>query len=195
MNIREPKTQILLVVALLFIVGYYFWFSNVFTPYNDQIAVKKTEKDNILEQLHQVEQRAATLPQLEKDLEELERDYQKVQLLLPDKKEDEAFLKQLHAAAQLTGSLVTNITPLGTIPSDFYQSNNYNVEVKSNYHGLGRFLARVANMPFIVNLSDISMKSPNTSLAGSSDAQKDDFKPVIATFKLSTYNVKQGPAG
>jgi len=69
------------------------------------------------------------------------------------------------------------------------------VEVKSTYHGLGRFLARVANMPFIVNLSDISMKAPSTSLNISSDAQNSDFKPVIATFKLSTYNVKQGPAG
>jgi len=195
MNIKEPKTQILLVVALLFIAGYYFWFSQVFAPYNDNIAVKKTQRDDILVQLHQVEQRAATLPELEKDLAEKEREYQKVQLLLPDKKEDEAFLKQLHAAAQLTGSLVTNITPLGTTPSDFYESNDYNVEVKSNYHGLGRFLARVANMPFIVNLSDISMKSPSTTLSGSSNVKKDGYKPVIATFKLSTYNVKQGPAG
>ena len=102
---------------------------------------------------------------------------------------------QLHAAGQLTNSVVTNITPLGAVPMDFYETNNYMVEVKSSYHGLGRFLSRIANMPFIVNLSDISLNSPNASLMGVRSDSNDKIKPVEASFKLSTYNVKQGPAG
>ncbi len=118
--------------------------------------------------------------------------------MLPERKEDEAFLAQIHGAAQLTVSLVKKITPLGTQPSDYYETNSYLVEVESSYHGLGRFLARVANFPFIVNISALQLK---TTKEGSGTTLLDTSKDiganetVLATFKLSTYNVKQGAAG
>ena len=194
MNLRDRKTQVFLIVALVFIGAYYLWFTQVFSPYNDQVAAKKLQKQDILTQLRDVEKKAATLPELERELADLQRSYRKIQLLLPDKKEIEAFLSQLHAAGQLTSSVVTDITPLGATSMDFYESNSYTVKVKSSYHGLGKFLSRIANMPFIVNLSDISIESPNKTLTSGQRVETDRVKPVEASFKLSTYNVKQGPA-
>jgi Tfp pilus assembly protein PilO len=64
--------------------------------------------------------------------------------------------------------------------------------VEATYHGLGKFLARIANFPFIVNLNDITLKSPAQNLGMMQPETLKDEKPVIATFKVSTYNVKQG---
>lgn len=192
MNLRDPKTQITLVIALIFLVIYYVWFAKVFRPYQDKISQKEVQKGVLLKKLHDVQATAASLSDLEKEYNEKQIQYKKVELLLPEMKEDEAFLNQLHAAAQLTNSVVTSVTPLGTVPSEFYETNNYSVEVEASYHGLGKFMAKVANFPFIVNLNDITLKSPAQRLAMIQAESIKDEKPVVATFRVSTYNVRQG---
>ncbi len=192
MNLRDPKTQITLVVALLFLVLYYVWFAKIYGPYQEKISQKEVQKGVLLKKLHDVQATAASLTDLQKEYNELQIQYKKVEILLPEIKEDEAFLNQLHAAAQLTNSIITSVTPLGTVPSEFYETNNYSVEVEATYHGLGKFMAKVANFPFIVNLNDITMKSPAQRLAMVQAESVKDEKPLMATFKVSTYNVRQG---
>lgn len=192
MNLRDPKTQITLVIALIFLVVYYVWFAKVFQPYQDRISQKEVQKGVLLKKLHDVQATAASLSDLQKEYNELQIQYKKVELLLPEKKEDESFLNQIHAAAQLTNSIVISVTPLGTISSEFYETNNYSLEVEASYHGLGKFMARVANFPFIVNLNDITLKSPAQKLTMIQAESVKDEKPVVATFKVSTYNVRQG---
>ena len=178
MNLRDPKNQIAIFVVILFVVIYYLWFTKIYTSHQDQIDALKVTRTTLLAKLHGVIEKAATLEELEKEQNKLELEYKRYELLLPEKKEDEAFLSQLHAAAQLTNSLVRKITPLGTQQSDFYDTNSYTVEVESSYHGLGRFFAKVANFPFIVNLTDLQLKSPVVSggqRAGSLSRRRDVF--------------------
>jgi Tfp pilus assembly protein PilO len=163
MNLRDPKTQIVAVIVLLFLGLYYLWFAKVYTPFQAQIVAKEVQKGNLLTQLHKVEEKAATLTELQKEYGDLLVKYKKVEVLLPERKEDEALLNQIHAAAQLTQSIIIEITPLGTTPSEFYETNNYSIEVEATYHGLGKFLARIANFPFIVNLNDIERRKAGNS--------------------------------
>jgi Tfp pilus assembly protein PilO len=194
MNFRDPKNQIILVIAFLFVAAIYLWYNQIYSSYAYKIKAKSTEVEKMKANVYQVQQKAATLKDLEKELEELQIKYQKVQLLLPERKEDEALISQLHAAAQLTGALVKDVTPLGAVAQEYYVSNNYSVEVQSSYHSLGSFFAKLANFPFIVNISDLELKSEMATLSqsGANTPGKDDKKIVIATFKLSTYNAKQG---
>ncbi len=197
MNLRDPKNQIAIFVVILFVVIYYLWFSKIYTSYRDEIDGLKITNSTLLTKLHGVKAKAETLEELEKEYNKLQLQYKKVEILLPEKKEDEAFLSQIHAAAQLTNSVVRKITPLGTQESDFYDTNSYSVEVESSYHGLGGFFAKVANFPFIINLSDLELKTPavggGTMLGAPVKIEPD--KAVVATFRLSTYNVKQDTSG
>ena len=192
MNLRDPKTQIVAIVVVLFLGTYYFWFAKIYSPFQAEIAAKEVQKGNLLTQLHKVEEKAATLTELQKEYSDLQVKYKKVEILLPERKEDESFLSQLHAAAQLTNSTVIEVVPLGTVPSEFYETNNYTLEVEATYHGLGKFLANVANFPFIVNLDNINLKSPVQRLASAQSEEDEEANSVIATFKVSTYNVRQG---
>jgi Tfp pilus assembly protein PilO len=194
MNYKDPKIQIIGFIVVLFVTGSYLWFNKVYSTYTDKIATKTTQYEKELQDLHNVKQKAATLDDLQREFDELQMKYKQVQLLLPEQKEDESFLTQIHAAAQLTGSTVTDLTPMGTQTSSFYETNTYSIEVQASYHGLGKFLAKVANFPFIVNVSDLEMKSAVGMIAGTGP-KKDPDKIVVATFKMSTYNVKQDVAG
>ena len=192
MNLRDPKTQITLIIAVVFIALYYAWFAKIFTPFQEVITQKELQKGVLLKKLHDVQKTAESLADLEKEYNELQAQYKKVEIQLPEMKEDESFLTQLHIAAQQTQSIVVEVTPLGTTPSEFYETNSYSIQVESSYHGLGKFMAKVANFPFIVNLNDITLKSPAQKLAQIEAENVKDEKPVTATFKVSTYNVKQG---
>ncbi|UCE66164.1 MAG: type 4a pilus biogenesis protein PilO [Candidatus Zixiibacteriota bacterium] len=192
MNLRDPKTQITLIITVVFLGLYYVWFAKIYSPYQLKISQMEIQKGTLLKKLHDVQETAAGLSDLQKEYNEKQIQYKKVEILLPERKEDESFLNQLHAAAQLTNSIVTDVTPLGTTPFEFYETNNYSVEVEATYHGLGKFMAKVANFPFIVNLNDISLKSPAQKLAMIQAESVKDEKPVTATFRVSTYNVKQG---
>lgn len=197
MNLRDPKNQLRVLIVIVFLVAVYLWATKVYTPYGQRLEQLQVEQESLGRKLNNVRQKAETLEGLQKELNELQLRYKRVELLLPEMKEDEAFLGQIHGAAQLTNTLIKKITPLGTAPAEFYDTNNYTVEVESSYHGLGRFFARVANFPFIVNLSDLQLKT--SSLAGGSSGalmtqptKADENRVVLATFKMSTYNVKQG---
>jgi Tfp pilus assembly protein PilO len=195
MNFKDPKIQIISIIAFVFLASSYLWYSKVYSDYAAKIAAKETQREKELLDLHNVKQKAATLDDLQKEYDDLTLKYKKVELLLPEKKEDESFLSQLHAAAQLTNSTVRDITPMGTQLDQFYETNTYTVEVESSYHGLGKFFSKVANFPFIVNVSDLEMKSATGMIPGMTTGKKDPNKTLIATFKMSTYNVKQDMAG
>jgi len=194
MNFKDPKIQISSFIVALFLLGSYFWYSKIYSSYAEKIEAKAAQYEKELQDLHNVKQKAATLDDLQREYDDLQMKYKKVELLLPEAKEDEAFLSQIHAAAQLTSTTVRDLTPMGSRPGDFYVSNTYSIEVESSYHGLGRFFAKVANFPFIVNVADLDLKA-SVGLMNAGSASKDPDKIVIATFKMSTYNVKQDAAG
>ena len=80
---------------------------------------------------------------------------------------------------------------MGAQSGAYYMTNTYAVEVESSYHGLGKFFSKVSNFPFIVNISDLELKSNAGPLSTIGARKKDSDKTVIATFKMLTYNVKQ----
>src|SRR4030067_802934 len=180
MNYKDPKTQVMIFIVFIFAVAGYFWFNKVYTSYAAKIADKSAQYQKELQDLHAVKQKAATLDDLQREFDDRERRCKKVELLLPEIKEDEAFLSQLHAAAQLTGSVGRDLTPKGTQVGDFYNTNTYSLEVESSYHGLGRFFAKVANFPFIVNVSDLEMKTAKGLIPGMNAGDKDPHKTLIA---------------
>jgi type IV pilus assembly protein PilO len=197
MNLRDPKNQLRVIVVIVFLAAIYLWATKIYTPYSHRLEQLQVEHENLGRKLNSVRQKAETLEGLQEEYAQLQAKYKTVQLLLPEKKEDESYLNQIHAAAQLTNSVVTKITPLGTVPAEFYDTNNYTVEVEASYHGLGEFFAKVANFPFIVNLSDLQMKSSMLAGGGSGarlakPTEAEEERAVSATVKMSTYNVKQG---
>ncbi len=198
MNLRDPKNQIFIAVFILFAAVIYYWSVGIYSSHNERISSLVVEQSALASKLNSVKQKAATKEELEAEFRDLQKKSKRVAILLPETKQDESFLNQVHGAAQLTNSVVRKITPLGTVPTEYYETNNYSVEVESSYHGLGRFCAQVGNFPFIVNISAMQLKTSKdgggaTLLDPAMDIKAEET--VIAIFKLSTYNVRQGAAG
>jgi Tfp pilus assembly protein PilO len=190
-DFRDPKIQVLLIIAIIFVALIYVWYSQFYSPYAAKLAQKIILHEKLRSELFAVKQKAKSLEGLKEEYTDLSNRFERVKLWLPEKKEDESFLAQLHIAAQLTNTQIVGVIPREPIKKDFYNANVYEVRLEATYHGLGNFFAKVVNFPFIVTISDVLMeKSKETGLPGNEKKQRDHT--VYSAFKLTTYNSHTG---
>ncbi|MCD6161881.1 MAG: type 4a pilus biogenesis protein PilO [candidate division Zixibacteria bacterium] len=193
MDLRDPKNQILSVIVAGFIILFYIWYSQFYSAYEIELNEKKAQNQQLEQQLFSVRQQAKSLDALQEEYNELLNRYEKVKLWLPEVKEDEAFLAQMHIAAQLANSTIISVTPQVTVSHDYYSANSYLVEVESTYHNLGSFYAKIVNFPFIVTISDVKLKSIEEGKGlDIGNTLKQNDHTVSSTFKLTSYNSNQG---
>ncbi len=192
MDFRDPKNQVLVLIVFVFLALIYVWYSQLYTPYSEQLVQKKTQYQKLSSDLFAVRQKAESLEGLQRDVELQRARYEKVKLWLPEVKEDEAFLHQIHMAEQSTNSAIINIAPQTPTPHEFYTANTYVIELESTYNGLGKFFEKVVNFPFIVNISDVTLlsRAERMNKGGNLGERKRSDLVVVATFKLTTYNTQ-----
>lgn len=201
MDFKDPKMQkIGLGVMALFIVGY-FWYTRLYTRYDDQITIKSQEFETITTNLRNVEMKAKSLDALKAEYSDLVDKYEEIESLLPEVKQIPSFLVQLHMASSITGTRITKIRPQPVYSEEFYNIASFDIEMSGQYHDFGKFISYVANFPFITNVSDVELESVAISVS-KLDAQneKDREKKlkslskkgtIKAKFTLSTYFVKE----
>jgi Tfp pilus assembly protein PilO len=86
---------------------------------------------------------------------------------------------------------VERISPMPSTTVDFYTENSYEVEMLTSYHGLGRFFSHVANLPVIVDVSDLDI----IALPQERESEEDESEivgPTISSrFILTTYSLTE----
>jgi type IV pilus assembly protein PilO len=188
MDLKDPKTQKILLGGLIFFLIVYFWYARIYSKNSEAISQKQMEYETILTNLKNVEMKAKSFESLKTEYEKLLERYQDVELLLPEEKQIPLFLTQMHFAAQSSQTGITQIVPTETVPIDFYNSSSCNIEITGSYHDFGDFLSNIANFPFIANVSDMTI----TGLPQAAPIPKPENNTITASFKLTTYWVQEG---
>ncbi len=200
MDLKNAKTQKIVIAALVVGVIGYFWYTRVYTAYNDQVTNKSRDFERITTDLKNVEMKAKSLDALKVEYGELVKRYHEIEALLPEVKQIPSMLVQLHTASSITGTRITKVNPKPIASQDFYNVASFEVEMTGTYHDFGTFLSYVANFPFIANISDVMVKAQNTSISTKGQVQNEGAKPIeigkkketiTANFVLSTYFVKE----
>lgn len=193
MDIKDPKTQKIVMAVLAFFVVVYFWYSRLYSTYDHQIEAKSGEFERITTDLRNVELKAKSLDALKLEYEGLIQRYDQIEALLPEVKQLPSFLVQLHTASSLTGTKITGIQPQETTSDDFYNIASFEMHMTGTYHDFGKFISYVSNFPFIANISDLQIIAQQIAIPKKSTSD-DDLKryseTISAIFTLSTYYVK-----
>jgi type IV pilus assembly protein PilO len=201
MDLKNAKTQKIVIAALLFGVVGYFWYTRVYTAYNDQVTKKSRDFESITTDLKNVEMKAKSLDALKVEYSELVKRYHEIEALLPEVKQIPSMLVQLHTASSITGTRITKVDPRPISSQDFYNVASFEIEMTGTYHDFGTFLGYVANFPFIANISNVFVKAQTAAISGKSgQSQGEGAKPIeigkkketiTANFVISTYFVKE----
>lgn len=193
MDFKDPKVQKIALACVVFFILVYFWYSRVYSLQANNIAAKQSEYQTMITNLRNVEMKSKSLEALQAEYKDLLSRYREIEQLLPEVKMVPSFLVQLHTASSLTGTKITSITPQAIQPESFYNVANFDMEMTGAYHDFGKFIAYIANFPFIVNVNNMkitSVLSASSGLSPSKGSKGEEEITITAKFTLSTYYVR-----
>jgi Tfp pilus assembly protein PilO len=185
MDLKDPKIQKLLLIALVAFLAIYFWYARIYSLNIQKINQKQAEYEMLLTNLKNVEMKAKSFQNLKAEYESLLSRYKQVELLLPEEKQIPLFLTQLQAASQNSEAKIIQILPQGLMPITFYNAAYFVLEFKGNYEDVGTFFASVANFPFLTNITDVSFSGLPK------DEVKKEKSTIAISCKLTTYFIKE----
>lgn len=163
-NILErPKAQKIgiLGVTIILIVGLYYSF--LYIPRSDEIA-KLVDSVEIARNEKMVKaQKAANLPRLRKDLQQLDAELKKAVAQLPDKREIADLLRTISTKAQQAGLVVLLFRPRPENYQDFYAEVPVDISVKGNFRNTVSFFDEVGRLDRLVNIDNIGFKNPTVT--------------------------------
>lgn len=155
------KVGILLVVALLVGVGFYFWpLGAIYEDINRlraEVADKQAENARL-------EQYVPKLAQLDKQLAELEQQLVEEKKIVPDDKEADKFITELHDTAAAAGIEIRRYTAMPTANHDFYTEVPFQIDIDGPYFSVLNFFDRISKLERIINIGNLQMS--NTKATG-----------------------------
>lgn len=187
MDLKNPKTQKALLGGLVVFLVLYFWYARIYSKTNELMKQKQIQYEYLLTDLKSVEMKARSFETLKEEYERLLERYQKVERLLPEEEQIPEFLMQMHAAVRANQTGVMEIVPQNPLPESFYNVKSFDMQISGSYHDLGGFFSRVANFPFLANVSDVTIAAAPKE----EPAPDQKGKSITASLKLTTYYVKE----
>jgi type IV pilus assembly protein PilO len=161
------------------VVGFLYWKFG-YSKNREEIGRLKSVHSAMTDSLQKARRVAAQLPEMERRLAKLEKQWLRAQEMLPSEKEIPSLLSSMTKAGGETGASFLLFQPKPAKPSQYYTEIPIQVTVVSTYHGLGRFLAAVGNLPRIVNVSGLTVKPSGEERA-----------TVEAGFQATTYLLRK----
>ncbi len=197
MDFKDAKTQKLALGVLAFFIVVYFWYTRLYSTYDNQIDLKSQEFETITTNLRNVEMKAKSLDALQIEYTKLVDNYHEIEALLPEVKQVPSLLVQLHTASSLTGTKITRLQPLPLKSEGFYNIASFEIEMTGTHHDFGSFLSYIANFPFIANVSNMELTALNVAISNPVGGENENLQELTrketmsAVFTLSTYFVKE----
>lgn len=184
---EDPKQRNAIIIAILIVVGFYFFHSNWYTP--RQAEIERMERR--LTQLEDQNRRARVIATqgaegLEQRLAVYERHIVQLERLIPESEEVPALLNEILVEARNTRVEVTGIRPEPVQVGEFYTRESYELTAVGDYHDMGRFLTAIASLPRIITPVDLNI----SRFTRGPEAES----PVVASFRILTYTLPTGRA-
>lgn len=168
---------LILAGTVVLLVGLFAWL--VVAPKTGQIDAAEKEIAKLDEQLNQAKIRARNLKKFEKELSEVDAQFQEALHLLPNQREIPALLSNITKLGNDSQLEFRLFSPNRERVRDFYIEIPVSIEISGNYHNVAVFFDKVGRMERIVNILDVSMKpvkERSTILTTTCDAVTYRFK-------------------
>lgn len=150
------KLGIMALVAALIGVGFYFW---PLGPINDdikqlrqQVADKHAENQRLKEFIPKLADENKRMAELEQQLVAEKR-------IVPDEKEADQFIKQLHDTAAAAGVEIRRYTAMPVSNHDFYTEVPFQIDLDGSYFSTLNFFDRIGRVDRIINIASLQMST------------------------------------
>lgn len=154
--LKLPTKQKILILVLVVIVeaAALIWF--LYLPKHKELAGLKVEVARLQAEIEEKTRIANNLPRLQKEYDQLNIELAQALTELPNSKEIPSLLSSITTVGKGAGLDFLVFKPKPEIPKDFYAEVPVDITVSGSYFSVANFFAAVANLPRIVNISNVA---------------------------------------
>jgi type IV pilus assembly protein PilO len=149
----KQKIIIIVLVAVLEIAAL-VWF--VFLPKQKELTGLKAELVKLQSDVGEKTRIANNLPKLKAEYDQLNRELDQALTELPNSKEIPSLLTSITTLGKNAGLDFLVFRPKPETPKDFYADVPVDIVISGSYYSVANFFAAVANLPRIVNISNVA---------------------------------------
>ena len=196
MDFKDPQVQKGIIVGILCImIGYVYFFTSFLPffhhPMRSKIASLSSEYEKMSAELEKARKTVGNLAKLEAEYNRLHDKWIAAQGLLPKDKEVADLLRKVTRIGSQAGIDFLLFEPQEAIQKEFITENPVRVKIRGEYHQLGIFLSKIANLERIVNVSNLMVKPGDDKQEGGRDRVVRSYT-VEAELTLTAYTLVEG---
>jgi type IV pilus assembly protein PilO len=161
---NKQKIMILVLVSVLEAAAL-VWF--LYIPKHNELEGLKANLAQLEGEITEKTGIANNLPKLKIEFEKLNQELEQALTELPNSKEIPTLLTSITATGKSSGLDFLTFRPKPEVPKDFYADVPVDIVVAGSYFSVANFFAAVANMPRIVNITNVAfsdIKSVNNRM-------------------------------
>ena len=149
----KQKILILIVVVVLEAAAL-VWF--LYVPKHKELVNLKVELTRLQAEIDDKTRIANNLPRLQVEYEQLNRELAQALTELPNSKEIPSLLTSITTLGKNAGLDFLVFRRKGEVAKDFYAEVPVDITVSGSYFSVANFFAAVANLPRIVNITNVA---------------------------------------
>lgn len=190
MDLKDSRTQKMILVGIGIVGVLYLYFFSTFVPFGHRAVsadrqVLETEYRELSADLSKARQTLTNREEIERQYEVITQRWDVASELLPEEREVAQLLRKVTLVGQQSGVEFELFRPKARVAGEIYTENPVDVRVTGGYHEVGSFLAEVANLNRIVNVSGLNLRANTDSDAGENT--------VTAVFTATAYTLNPAP--
>lgn len=188
LDLKSPAMQKLLLSVLLAGGALGIFFFTHLVPFGfpnnaEHLATLKADYEKKSADLARARASVADLPRFEAEYDQLHQRWELASELLPTDKQLAVLLRRITLAGEQTGVEFVTFRPAGPHAEQYHTELPISISVTGDYHNIGSFLAELANLRRIVNVSNLHLRT-NTVAGGGT---------TTADFTASAYSLNTTP--
>ena len=154
--LKLPTKQKILVLVLVAILetAALVWF--LYLPKHKELTGLRAELVKLQSDIDEKTRTANNLPKLKAEYDQLNRELDLALTELPNSKEIPSLLTSITTLGKNAGLDFLTFRPKPEAPKDFYADVPVDIVVSGSYFSVANFFAAVANLPRIVNISNVA---------------------------------------
>jgi type IV pilus assembly protein PilO len=127
------------------------------------------------------------LVEFREELKDLERQFNDLKVVLPDKRDVADMLRRIQTLATQSSLVVKLFRPSAVVSKQVHQEWPMSLELEGNYHDLARFFDQVSKVPRIINVGGIA-------ITGAKSETPTDLMTISAKCTATTFVLLNEPA-
>ena len=182
---------IAMIVAIL-LMGYSV-YAYVWDPFQIEYENLDGQLKSAKSELAKIESKKHRVAELEMQLAQAEKDFQKLKEMFPEEEKVPLRLQDLYSVIRSSGVQIQKFNPEGRSEREHYTENRYSIAVNSGYHMLGYLFAEIANFNYPTAITNLKLSRYSGIAAEVQKAETHGWTPITMSvnFNLTTYTSKK----